>query len=500
MERNPDHLAKTPFDLLVVGGGINGAAIAHIGARRGLKVALLEKGDFASGTSSKSTKLIHGGIRYLENLELDLVYESLHERRLQLEAAPHLVKPLSIVIPVYHGDKRPLWMMKLGVSCYDGLAGKAVIQKHRNLTAAEVLELAPAARREGLRGGVLYWDAQMDDFRLCLANVVSAVQAGAQAVNYVEVISFIKDNDRAVGVRAVDLLADHTLEVYAKNVVCALGPWTNQLLRMDNPSAPKRIRMTKGIHLVYPGKVSAHGFLIPAKKDDRVFFILPWRGNSLIGTTDTVYSGSPDDVRTESEDVDYLLSEADRVFPGVRFEKSSVLSTFAGIRPLIRRGGSPSKVSRKHMIHRSHSGIWFVAGGKYTTYRRVAVDCLDKIRRGTYGLKHFRLHGGGNLLQTAEDSAREFNVPPEAARAVMSAHGTAYRDVLQRVLGRPEFGQIVCEAPLILKAQIVHAVEAEMARTPDDVIRRLALDSLVNVPAECLGAIEEVLKARGYFS
>ena len=238
MIRDIERFKRTTYDILVIGGGINGAAIAHLAAKRGMKVALLEKGDFASGTSSKSTKLIHGGIRYLENLEVDLVYESLKERHIQLTAAPHLVKPLPFVIPVYEGDKRPLWMMQFGVFLYDLLAGRYRVKPRKNLTREEVIRLEPGIEQNGLKGGVLYYDAQMDDARLCLENVLMAAHYGAHVANYVKMVSFVKENGRIAGVKANDMLGIREFEVRANRVICAAGPWTNEL-----PSSPPSLKI-----------------------------------------------------------------------------------------------------------------------------------------------------------------------------------------------------------------------------------------------------------------
>jgi glycerol-3-phosphate dehydrogenase len=495
--RDLSALRNQLYDLLVIGGGINGAAIAHIAARRGLKVVLAEKGDFGSGTSSKSTKLIHGGIRYLENLEFDLVYESLHERQVQLRAAPHLVKPLGIIIPVYRGDKRPLWMMRLGVTLYDALAGRAVIRGHQPLPAQKILEMAPSTLADGLCGGVLYYDAQMDDFRLCLENILSAADAGADVFNHCEVRSLIKERGKAVGAKVGDLLTGQTAEISAKNIVCAAGPWTNQLLRMDDPRAAKKVRTTKGIHLLYPGQVSEYGFLIPAKKDNRVFFILPWMGHSLIGTTDTSYGGSPDDVRCDEEGIEYLLREARRVFPGFGFERKRVLSCFAGLRPLIRRGGSPSKVSRKHLIKRSRSGVWFVVGGKYTTYRKVAADCVDRIKKGEYGHAIFSLHGGAAVSESAADIAKTSAVEEDLAVRMVAQYGSRYPEVLELIRKNPRLSEPVSADPRAVKAQIVYARQSEMARTPEDILRRLSLSDRKDISRECLSAIGEVLGEPG---
>ena len=490
------HFSNQIYDLLVIGGGINGAAIAHIAARRGMKVALLEKGDFAGGTSSRSTKLIHGGIRYLENLEFDLVYESLHERRIQLEAAPHLVKPLGILIPVYRGDKRPLWMMRLGVFLYDLLAGSCVIQKHKGLGASEIASMHTGLKKDGLTGGVIYYDAQMDDFRLCLENVLAAAEAGADVANYMEVVSFLKEGERAIGVRARDALDGSESEIRAKHIVCAGGPWTNGLLRLDAPAAPKKVRMTKGIHIVFRGQLSPYGFLISSKADNRIFFVLPWMGNSLIGTTDTNYIGDPDKVAVEQADIDYLLAEAKRVFPGADFGPGQIMSSFAGLRPLIRRGGSPTKVSRKHMIYRSPSGIFFVVGGKYTTYRKVACDCVNKIKRGPYGGREFKLYGTA-VPPDPEDAAREYGVSARILSALMEKYGTKWKDVLNLALEMADGLEVVSDNPLAIRAQIVYAVRVEMARTPDDILRRLSLTYTNEISEKCRTVISEVLRQLG---
>jgi glycerol-3-phosphate dehydrogenase len=494
MRRIPSNFLKQTYDLLVIGGGINGASIAHIAARRGMKVALVEKGDFAGGTSGRSTKLIHGGIRYLENLEFDLVYESLHERRVQLQAAPHLVKPLGILIPVYRGDKRPLWMMRLGVFLYDILAGSCLIRKHKALTAGEISDMGTGLEKAGLTGGVIYYDAQMDDFRLCLENVLAAADAGADVANYMEVVSYIKEGSRTAGVTARDLLDGTTLEIRAKQIVCAAGPWTNGLLRMDHPKAPKKVRMTKGIHLVCRGQVSKYGLLISSKSDNRIFFVLPWMGNSLIGTTDTNYAGNPDKVAVDQEDIDYLLAEARRVFPGADFGSDKILASFAGLRPLIRRGGSPTKVSRKHMIYRSRSGVLFVVGGKYTTYRKVACDCVDKFRRGPYGMKGFQLRGMDAPAVSVEEIARQRGVPSEIVSALMEKYGTAWAEVLDLAFETKDGLEVVSDNPLAIRAQIDYAVQIEMARTPDDVLRRLSLNFTDRLSEKCRNAVAESLK------
>jgi len=347
MKRDIPKLAREQYDVLVIGGGINGAAIAHTASLNGLKTALLEKNDFASGTSSKSTKLIHGGLRYLENFEFDLVNEALKERSVQLKSAPHLVRPLKFVIPVYKTDKRPLWKMRLGVWLYDFFSRKHMVEKHQTLSAAEVSRLIPGLVREDLIGGVSYGDAQMNDARLCLENILSAAQQGADIANYAEIRSLVQVNGKVVGVKAVDNRDHKTFEIKAKKVVCAVGPWTNIFMRKENSQAPPQIRTTKGVHIVVKGRISNHALLIPAQRDRRVFFVIPWMENSLIGTTDTDYAGNPDDVSVKQEDIDYLIDETKRVFPHMDFDNNNIITTFAGLRPLVSKEGSPSKLSHR---------------------------------------------------------------------------------------------------------------------------------------------------------
>lgn len=378
MNRSIEDFSKTHFDVLVVGGGINGAAIANLGAYNGLKVALLEKGEFGSGTSSRSSKLLHGGLRYLENFEFGLVRESLRERTIQLRSAPALTRSLGFLVPVYRDSSRPLWMVKLGVALYDWLSGAYLIERHQVLDVDAILRMAPHLKKEGLVGGVLYFDAQMDDQGLCVANVKSAEHQGAQVADYVKVEGFLRENGKTIGVKALDLRhPEHPFfKIRAKKVVVATGPWTNGLLRQDNRDAPLRVRTTKGVHFVYDDVFCEHAILLPIKTDGRVFFVIPWHGKTLVGTTDTDYSGDPDKVVVETEDLDYLIEELRRFFPDVSWDAAKITSSFAGLRPLVSEQGPASKISRKHRIETSFSGVVYVMGGKYTTYRKIAEDTL----------------------------------------------------------------------------------------------------------------------------
>lgn len=494
MLRDLQKISDNVYDVLVIGGGINGAAIANIAAARGLKVALIEKGDFAGGTSSKSTKLIHGGLRYLENLEFDLVYESLKERHVQLKCAPYLVKPLGFIIPVYKSDKRPLWMMKLGVFLYDLLAGKYAVHRHRNLSKEEVMRLEPGIKPEGLTGGVMYFDAQMDDARLCLENILSAREKGADVFNYIEARAFHKVAGKITSVTVRDNLSEKTFSVHAKKVVCAVGPWSNYLLRLDDPRAKKQVRTTKGIHIVVRGQLSHHALFVMSYRDKRIFFIIPWMGNSLVGTTDTDYIGNPDNVKVERADIDYLTQESKRIFPTHDFSDKNIITSFAGLRPLLRTGGVlPSRATRKHFIYETASGMMVVVGGKYTTYRAIAEACVNRLTAPKFE-KDFRLYGSGAVTENLREVANRYGLELETVNALVDKYGTRCKDVLKLTDANPQLKERICPCNPFIKAQIVYAIETEMAQTAEDIIhRRLSTGYLPCPTKECEKVIRQFI-------
>lgn len=465
------------YDLLVIGGGINGCAVANLASVAGLRVYLAEKGDFASGTSSKSTKLIHGGIRYLEQMQFSLVREALRERKAQMERAPHLVRPLGFMIPVYQGDKRPLWMVRIGVFLYDWVAGrKYTIKKHQALSRKEIIERVPGIKIEGLKGGFLYYDAQMNDARLCLENALQARENGAEIHNYHEVEKFVKQNGRVCGAMIRDKFSGQLKEIYAKDVLVAGGPWTNQLLRRDDIKATKLIRTTKGVHLICRRRLSDQALLLSSGNDGRVFFVIPWGDHSLVGTTDTDYVGSPDKVEVTETDIEYLLEKSAHYLPTQAFSKQDVIASFAGLRPLLRQVGSPSSVTREHSIVESKSGVYFVCGGKFTTYRVIATDCLKRIY-SSMEIPELRLYGGGSKESSSAGFGSAENI--KMMEHLRKYYGTRASEVKAIIDENPEWKQALHPDLPILKGEINYHIRKEMAKTAEDIIeRRLSLHYL----------------------
>ncbi len=485
MQRDLDRLRSERFDLLIIGGGINGCGILRDAALRGFRAALVEKGDFASGTSSKSSKLIHGGLRYLEQMQFGLVHEACRERWTLLKIAPHLVRPLPFVIPIYRGDARGRATVHAGMILYDLMALFRNTKRHRMLSSSEVHELEPHLERAGLTGGALYYDCRMDDVRLCLENVFSAGQAGAVAANYAEAVSFIKRDGRVVGAVIRDRLTGECMDVLARKVINATGPWTDGIMDMDTPGAPQRLRPTKGVHVVVPPLTGQHALLISARRDGRVYFVIPHQGYSLIGTTDTFYDGDPDAVDVQPEDIRYLLEETARVLPQSGVSAAQVVASFAGLRPLLAGSGQASRLSREHAIYESPSGLLTVAGGKYTTYRQIAEEVVDRIAKGPELSSRVAsttatapLFGGGLgdrevfEAEASERAAVDFALEADILRNLLESYGTCYSDVLA-LLHDDDAGRerIVAGRPEIV-AQIRYGVEQEMVQTLSDFLRR----------------------------
>ena len=487
-------MAREPVDVLVIGGGITGAAIARDAALRGFRTALVEKGDFGSGTSSVSSRLIHGGLRYLEQYDLHLVLEASRERRVLLRIAPHLVRPLPFVFPVYRGARVPSWKLRCGLWLYDLLAAFRNVRVHRWLGRKATLRLEPGLRDKDLRAAGLYYDAQTDDARLVLATMRSAAQAGAHVANYVEVVSLVKPDGHVRGATVRDLLSGDTRTVRSLIVVNACGPWVDQLRRLDEPDATPVLRLTKGAHVAVPRQRlgNTHAITMTSPIDGRVMFVLPWEDaeQSYIGTTDTDEDVSPDDVRATAEDVVYLLRSANAFFPQARLSPHDVVATWAGLRALLRPDGhlAPSQVSREHRIIESASGLLTIAGGKLTTHRVMAQELVDRVAarlgaldgrpRAPHPPTHrLPLPGGETAdLDGLAKAAVERGASETTARHLVGRYGSEAAAVLNLVdRDRALGGRIVAGRP-DLWAEVVHAIEREMAvRLSDVLVRRLHL-------------------------
>ncbi len=387
----PEDIGRVEIDLVVVGAGINGAGIARDAALRGLRVVLLDKGDIASGTTSWSTRLIHGGLRYLEHREVGLVRESLRERERLLRAAPHLVKPVPLLLPLYRGDKRGRWLVRTGMLAYDALSFDKSLPRHHMLSREEALRRAPGLATEGLVGAALYYDAQVEYAeRLAVENALSAWEHGATVLTYARVNRLITENGAVCGVGFTDLIDRGSFEVRAAVTVNVAGPWVDQVLAGGGgAAAPARmIGGTKGSHIIvgcFPG-APTDALYVEARQDGRPYFIVPWNGLYLIGTTDTRYDGDLDRVEATPAEVNYLVRETNRVIPGAGLSAASVLYTYAGVRPLPEQPqGSAAAITRRHLIY-DHAkvgtdGMVSIIGGKLTTYRNLAEEAVDAVYR-----------------------------------------------------------------------------------------------------------------------
>jgi len=379
---------NTDFDVIVIGAGINGAGIARDAAMRGLKVLLVDKGDIGGGTSAGSTRLIHGGLRYLEHFEFGLVRESLRERETLLRIAPHLVRPLRMTIPIYRDGGRGRATIRAGMIAYDLLSWGKSLPRHRMLSARETLRALPGLKAEGLVGSAVYYDAQVEFAeRLVLENVLAAVACGATVLTYTRVVNFVSEEGLVAGVR---LEGDKADQFRAGVVINAAGPWVDCVLESAQETGgsvtERLIGGTKGSHVVVGAFAGApeSAVYLEAVSDRRPFFVIPWNGLYLIGTTDVRFEGDPDRVRAEEWEIDYLLSETNRAFPGAELSCASVLYTYAGVRPLpFTSAREEQSITRRHFLreHAQYGNVVSVVGGKLTTYRSLAEECVDLVLR-----------------------------------------------------------------------------------------------------------------------
>jgi glycerol-3-phosphate dehydrogenase len=497
------------FDLIVIGGGINGAAIARDGALRGLSVLLLEKGDFGGGTSSYSSRLIHGGLRYLEYAEFPLVFESLHERRRLLGLAPHLVKQLCISIPVYKQSKRGMWLVRLGMLLYGLLSIGKSVPRHRILNRDSTMKILPGLNADQLLGGAQYYDAQVTFAeRLVIENVIGAAEAGAVVKNYSPVIGLNVKGGVLRSIHYVDYASGEEVEVSGRVVVNAAGPWVDHVLATVNRKLPQCMGGTKGSHIVVPVFEGAPASAVYAEagSDSRPFFIIPWNRQFLIGTTDIRYSGDPDDARASTVEIDYLLTETNRLFPQAQLTRHDIHFTYSGVRPLPKHESGPeSAITRKHIIKKHRilaRGLVSIIGGKLTTYRNLAeqtVNYVDKKNgmKGSACVTRKQLLPGAVDLQDARLKVEKFDgLSTEGAERLLGIYGSRCVPLLQSAEVDSELAVFLDAANTVISAEVFHVIRHEHAVTLIDIIyRRMMLGLSENQGTDLVEQVADIAAA-----
>ena len=492
-----DHLGRLreeAFDLLIIGGGITGATAARDAARRGYRTALIEARDFAEGTSSRSSRLIHGGLRYLEHFEFDLVFEGSQERRRLLQIAPHHVHPLEFLFPIYQDGRVGRIKLDAGMWLYDALSLFRNIERHQMLSEEELLEKEPGLRAEGLLGGARYFDAQVDDARLVLSNVIAATEAGAAVANRLEVQEVDTRDWPGHSVRVLDRESGGEWSVDALVVLNATGPWTDRTAALAGVKDDPLLQPTRGTHIHVPrSRVGhEHAFIFESPVDRRVMFVLPWRELTLIGTTDDFHDGPPQDVAPTAEDVRYLLESTNHLFPDAELVESDVLSAWAGLRPLVvqSRGsedGAEGEVSRDFVVRQEPIGFFTIAGGKLTSSRAMAEQAVDQIGEflaeadvtGERKCDTARvpLPGGDfddleALCEHVSTRAADLGLDLAATYRLVRAYGTRADDVLDLVRERRELAAPLLEGLPYVAADVVYAARCELALHLEDVVYR----------------------------
>jgi glycerol-3-phosphate dehydrogenase len=493
-----------PFDLIVIGAGINGAGIARDAAMRGLNTLLLDKGDISAGTTQWATRLIHGGLRYLEHYEVPLVRESLRDREVLFHIAPHLVKPLGFMIPIYEHTKHGPLKVRLGMVAYDVLSFDKSVGNHRMLSPREALEREPGLNPEGLRGAAFYYDGQVEYAeRVAVENAVSAHDHGAVVLTYARVERLIVEDGKVTGVGFTDVLGGEKYEARAPVTVNVAGPWVDEVLRgldLYGASEKRMIGGTKGSHLVvdpFPGAPKGEALYVEARRDGRPYFIVPWNGRYLIGTTDIRYEGDLDRVSADEDEIEYLLDETNHVIPGANLSRDSVLFTYSGIRPLpYHPEGAEGSVTRSHIIH-DHSredprigGLISIVGGKLTTYRNLSRQTVDQVYQ-KLGRKAPQSRTGkvplpGGAVEDFEAFAADFKVSSglveEFSVRLLKLYGARAPDVLQMAGDDPSLRMPLSPNPTVetglIGAEVLYAFRREMAQTLSDVLLRRTMVGL----------------------
>ena len=487
---NPDQrqraitaLGSESFDILVIGGGVNGVGAALDAASRGLKVALIESQDIAAGTSSRSSKLIHGGLRYLEQYDFKLVREALHERELLVSTlCPHLVKPVGFLFPLTEKFKERTYV-GAGLALYDALRGfQRGMPWHKHLSQKQINEIAPSLRPDIIMGAIKYFDAQVDDARHTLSVARTAARHGAIIATRVSAESLIRDGKRVVGVKARDLVSGEIIAIKATVTVMCAGVWSDELHANFDLKSGYNVTMSKGVHIVLPGAAIKSEAGIILKTPVSVLFIIPWADKWIVGTTDTPYTGDRAEPIANREDVQYILDQANRVLtPQIKIEE--IIGVYAGLRPLVanNKGSVTTKLSREHTVDRPAPGFVSIAGGKYTTYRIMARDVIDlavnELRKlssesVTEKLPLIGADGYFALVQQIERIADESGLDSQTVTHLLNRYGSLISEILDLIKDVPSLAKKLDSDLPYIKAEIYYAVSHEGARTVDDVISR----------------------------
>jgi len=515
MQRDFASFAQTHFDVLVIGGGATGASIALDASLRGLRVGLLEKGDFSGATSAASSKLMHGGLRYLVNGEIGLVREGLRERRVWQRVAKHLVRPLPFLLPTYKTRMQSKFIMRLGLSAYDFLAfgrnfGMDAMQRmpsYRSLNVAQTLGLMPHLQRHNMTGSMVYHDAQMlSPERLCLAILRTAHEAGARVINYVEANDFIVEQGRITGVRASDKLTGQAASINADCVVNAAGPWADMVMQNAlNAPPPRKLVRSKGIHFLTRDVTRGTALTIPI--GDEHLFVLPWQGKSLFATTDTFYNGDPDKVTPEFSDIEQLLGKANQALPGLELTIKDIDYVYAGLRPLVADPATPDKVTYglsrgseivDHENQGGPAGLFSALGGKWTTSRRLAEEVVDLVG-ARLGIGNSKCRTSDTLLactprQNIADFMDQMRADyPQVQTDKLDGLARLYGRLLPDLMAQKPVGLSKLKDPL-LAACVSFAVQHEMAQTLEDVIlRRLIVGQTGDMSAAKIAIIADYM-------
>lgn len=486
-----DQLKSKEYDVVIIGGGITGAGIALDASQRGMKVALVEMQDFAQGTSSRSTKLVHGGLRYLKQLQVGVVAETGKERAIVYENGPHVTTPEWMLLPMHKGGSMGPFSTSIGLKVYDFLAGVKKSERRSMLNRDETIEKEPLVKQDGLKGGGYYVEYRTDDARLTIEVMKRAREFGADIINYAKANQFLYNKkNKVLGVEVTDLLHNEMFEIKGKRVINAAGPWVDDVRSKDYSTNNKQLRLTKGVHIVIDQSVFPLGQAVyfDTESDGRMIFAIPREGKAYVGTTDTVYDNDKSSPKVTEEDRQYLLDAIRYMFPTVKVEDSDIESTWAGVRPLIfEKGKDPSEISRKDEIWEGDSGLLTIAGGKLTGYRHMAqdiVDLLSKRLKEEYKLKfkpcetkHTYISGGNvggsnnydAFVESKVEEAKNYNLSEDVARYLARKYGSNVDEVFE-IAHATQVADL--DLPVEVYAEVIYSIQKEMVHKPTDFLVR----------------------------